>query len=145
MDSVVDIKCIVISLLARLKEDEGGVPSTVAEAHRKQLEDMDEVVRKEQQVSVGHIYPSAADAGALRGVKIGEAEALAVKFLRPLSMYPAIPALREDLDVKQAHLCHIYLLTLRSLFFARKRGKTDRYDAPRFLDLVAHLCQKVKG
>lgn len=36
--------------LARLKEDEGGVPSTVAEAHRKQLEDMDDIVRKEQQV-----------------------------------------------------------------------------------------------
>lgn len=34
----------------RLKEDEGGVPSTVAEAHRKQLQDMDDVVRKEQQV-----------------------------------------------------------------------------------------------
>ncbi|CAN0109257.1 unnamed protein product [Ectocarpus fasciculatus] len=34
----------------RLKEDEGGVPSAVAEAHRKQLEDMDDVVRKEQQV-----------------------------------------------------------------------------------------------
>ncbi|CAM9426180.1 unnamed protein product, partial [Ectocarpus fasciculatus] len=33
----------------RLKEDEGGVPSAVAEAHRKQLEDMDDVVRKEQQ------------------------------------------------------------------------------------------------
>lgn len=36
--------------LVRLKEDEGGVPSAVAEAHRKQLEDMDDVVRKEQQV-----------------------------------------------------------------------------------------------
>lgn len=34
----------------RLKEDEGGVPSMVAEAHRKELQDMDNVVRKEQQV-----------------------------------------------------------------------------------------------
>lgn len=41
---------LLISFFTRLKEDEGGVPSTVAEAHRKQLEDMDDVVRKEQQV-----------------------------------------------------------------------------------------------
>lgn len=32
----------------RLKEDEGGVPSAVAESHRKELESMGEIVRKEQ-------------------------------------------------------------------------------------------------
>lgn len=36
--------------LYRLREDEGGVPSTVAETHRKELQGMDEVIRKEQQV-----------------------------------------------------------------------------------------------
>lgn len=48
----------LISFVTRLKEDEGGVPSTVAEAHRKQLEDMDDIVRKEQQVHAQgiHIY-----------------------------------------------------------------------------------------
>lgn len=51
------IRCFLASPLTRLKEDEGGVPSTVAEAHRKQLEDMDDVVRKEQQVRVGHANP----------------------------------------------------------------------------------------
>lgn len=53
MDSTHSIRLMssfLVSFLTRLKEDEGGVPSTVAEAHRKQLEDMDNVVRKEQQV-----------------------------------------------------------------------------------------------
>lgn len=41
--------------ISRLKEDEGAVPSAVAEAHRKQLEEFDEVVRKEQQVSPNEV------------------------------------------------------------------------------------------
>lgn len=37
--------------ISRLREDEGAVPSGVAEAYRKQLDEIDEVVRREQQVS----------------------------------------------------------------------------------------------
>lgn len=44
-----------VGQIARLKEDEGAVPSAVAEAHRKQLEEIDEVVRKEQQVSPNEV------------------------------------------------------------------------------------------
>lgn len=46
---------LVIIQNSRLKEDEGAVPSAVAEAHRKQLEEIDEVVRKEQQVSPNEV------------------------------------------------------------------------------------------
>lgn len=38
--------------MSRLKQEEGAVPSAVAEAHRKALNDIDDLVRREQQVYV---------------------------------------------------------------------------------------------
>lgn len=40
-----------LSCHCRLNEEEGGVPSSIAEAHRQALQEVDDIVRREQQVT----------------------------------------------------------------------------------------------